>query len=144
MDQIYTHMKEAHGFDLHKVRTELNLRFYQQVKLVNFIRRQIHQSRCYGCQEKFASRDDVLRHIEAEGHVMKLPDMSTWNQPQYYFPTYENDALLCTLSDSDEDESDETNHSEDVPVIAEDISNLRALKQSSVLHQLLKTRDSCR
>ncbi|XP_038562500.1 zinc finger protein 277-like [Micropterus salmoides] len=144
MDQIYTHMKEAHGFDLHKVRTELNLRFYQQVKLVNFIRRQIHQSRCYGCQEKFASRDDVLRHIEAEGHVMKLPDMSTWNQPQYYFPTYENDALLCTLSDSDEDESDETNHGEDVPVIAEDISNLRALKQSSVLHQLLKTRDSCR
>lgn len=144
MDQIYTHMKEAHGFDLHKVRTELNLRFYQQVKLVNFIRRQIHQSRCYGCQEKFASREDVLRHIEAEGHVMKLPDMSSWNQPQYYFPTYENDALLCTLSDSDEDESDETNHGEDVPVIAEDISNLRALKQSSVLHQLLKTRDSCR
>uniref|UniRef100_A0A8P4GV72 C2H2-type domain-containing protein n=1 Tax=Dicentrarchus labrax TaxID=13489 RepID=A0A8P4GV72_DICLA len=143
MEQIYTHMKEAHGFDLHKLRTELNLRFYQQVKLVNFIRRQIHQSRCYGCQEKFDSRDAVLRHIAAEGHMMKLPDVSTWNQPQYYFPTYENDALLCTLSDSDEEESDETNHGEDVPVIAEDISNLRALKQSSVLNQLLKNRGSC-
>ncbi|XP_035521769.1 zinc finger protein 277 [Morone saxatilis] len=143
MEQIYTHMKEAHGFDLHKLRTELNLRFYQQVKLVNFIRRQIHQSRCYGCQEKFDCRDAVLRHIAAEGHMMKLPDVSTWNQPQYYFPTYENDALLCTLSDSDEDQSQETNHSEDVPVIAEDISNLRALKQSSVLNQLLKNRGSC-
>ncbi|XP_037622305.1 zinc finger protein 277 [Sebastes umbrosus] len=144
MDQIYTHMKESHGFDLHSLRTELNLRFYQQVKLVNFIRRQIHQSRCYGCQEKFDSRDDVLRHIVAEGHVMKLPDMSTWNQPQYYFPTYENDALLCTLSDSDDGERDEASHgSEDVPVIAEDISNLRALKQSSVLNQLLKNRSSC-
>uniref|UniRef100_A0A8C4FGZ7 C2H2-type domain-containing protein n=1 Tax=Dicentrarchus labrax TaxID=13489 RepID=A0A8C4FGZ7_DICLA len=140
MEQIYTHMKEAHGFDLHKLRTELNLRFYQQVKLVNFIRRQIHQSRCYGCQEKFDSRDAVLRHIAAEGHMMKLPDVSTWNQPQYYFPTYENDALLCTLSDSDEEESDETNHGEDVPVIAEDISNLRALKQSSVLNQLNRSR----
>uniref|UniRef100_A0A671U1J3 Zinc finger protein 277 n=1 Tax=Sparus aurata TaxID=8175 RepID=A0A671U1J3_SPAAU len=82
MDQIYTHMKEAHGFDLHKLRTELNLRFYQQVKLVNFIRRQIHQSRCYGCQEKFESREDTVRHIVADGHVMKLPDVSTWNQPQ--------------------------------------------------------------
>uniref|UniRef100_A0A8C4FDX1 C2H2-type domain-containing protein n=1 Tax=Dicentrarchus labrax TaxID=13489 RepID=A0A8C4FDX1_DICLA len=142
MEQIYTHMKEAHGFDLHKLRTELS-KFYQQVKLVNFIRRQIHQSRCYGCQEKFDSRDAVLRHIAAEGHMMKLPDVSTWNQPQYYFPTYENDALLCTLSDSDEEESDETNHGEDVPVIAEDISNLRALKQSSVLNQLLKNRGSC-
>ncbi|XP_059190892.1 zinc finger protein 277 [Centropristis striata] len=142
MDQIYIHMKENHGFDLHKLRMELSLRFYQQVKLVNFIRRQIHQSRCYGCQEKFDSRDAVLRHIVAEGHVMMLPDMSTWNQPQYYFPTYENDALLCTLSDSDEDEGDKTNHGEDIPVFAEDISNLRALKQTSVLNQLLKNRGS--
>lgn len=59
-----------------------DLRFYQQVKLVNFIRRQIHQSRCYGCQEKFESREDAVRHIVADGHVMKLPDVSTWNQPQ--------------------------------------------------------------
>ncbi|XP_068170125.1 zinc finger protein 277 [Antennarius striatus] len=143
MDQIYTHMKDTHGFDLHQLRTQLGLRFYQQVKLVNFIRRQIHQSRCYGCQEKFDSRDDVVRHIVDEGHVMMLPEVSTWNQPQYYFPTYENDALLCTLCDSGEDERDETNHCEDVPVIAEDVSNLRALKQTSVLNHLLKNRGSC-
>ncbi|XP_065812878.1 zinc finger protein 277 isoform X2 [Labrus bergylta] len=143
MEQIYSHLKNAHGFDLHKLRTDLNLRFYQQVKLVNFIRRQIHQSRCYGCQEKFASRDAVLHHIVAESHVMKLPDVSTWNQPQYYFPTYENDALLCTLSDSDEGEGDASRHGEEVPVIAEDVSNLRALKQKSVLNTLLKNRNSC-
>ncbi|XP_055365653.1 zinc finger protein 277 isoform X2 [Betta splendens] len=143
MDQIYAHMKDAHDFDLHKVKMELNLGFYQQVKLVNFIRRQIHQSHCYGCQEKFKSRADVLHHITAAGHVMKLPDTSTWDQPQYFFPTYENDGLLCTLSDSDEDERDETPHGEDIPVIAEDISNLRALKQTSVLNHLLKSRGSC-
>ncbi|XP_024911830.1 zinc finger protein 277 isoform X1 [Cynoglossus semilaevis] len=140
MEQIYTHMKEAHGFDLHKLRTDLNLRFYQQIKLVNFIRRQIHQSSCYGCQEKFDSKAEVLGHIQAQGHVMKLPDVSTWDQPQYYFPTYENDALLCTLSDSDADEDQETNHSLDVPVIAEDVSDLRELRQSSVLRKLLKNR----
>ncbi|KAF7223978.1 zinc finger protein 277 [Nothobranchius furzeri] len=138
MDQIYTHMKDTHRFDLHLLKTEHNLSFYQQVKLVNFIRRQIHQSRCYGCQEKFGSRADMLHHIVSKGHVMNLPEMSTWDQPQYYFPTYENDALLCALSDTDGDESDEMSHSEDVPVIAEDISNLQALKQSSILNQLLK------
>ncbi|XP_053174879.1 zinc finger protein 277 [Scomber japonicus] len=147
MEQIYTHMKETHDFDLHKLRMELNLRFYQQVKLVNYIRRQIHQSRCYGCQEKFDSRADVLRHIVAEDHTMKLPEISTWDQPQYYFPTYENDALLCTLSDSDDDGDDgrshEPNHGEEIPVIAEDISNLRALRQTSVLNQLLKNKGSC-
>ncbi|XP_054632693.1 zinc finger protein 277 [Dunckerocampus dactyliophorus] len=137
MEQIYTHMKEIHGFDLHQLRAQLNLRFYQQVKLVNFIRRQIHQNRCYACHDKFRSRGDVLRHIVDNGHVMKLPPVSTWNQPQYYFPTYENDALLCTLSDSDGDQSDETNQ-EDVPIIAEDIMDLRLVKQKSILNQLLK------
>ncbi|MEQ2221553.1 hypothetical protein ILYODFUR_017053 [Ilyodon furcidens] len=139
---IYTHMKDSHGFDLPNLKMELNLGFYQQVKLVNFIRRQIHQSRCYGCQEKFDSRADMLDHIISEGHLMKLPQMSAWDQPQYYFPTYENDGLLFTLCDSDEE--DETCHSEDIPVIAEDISNLRALKQNSILNQLLKDSGPCR
>ncbi|XP_041852240.1 zinc finger protein 277 [Melanotaenia boesemani] len=143
MDQIYTHMKESHGFDLHKLKTDMNLRFYQQVKLVNFIRRQIHQSRCYSCQEKFDSRDEVLHHIVSKDHIMTLPEMSVWDQPQYYFPTYENDALLCTLSESEEDDGDETKRREDIPVIAEDVSNLRALKETSVLNQLLKNRGSC-
>lgn len=62
---------------------------------------------------------------------------------RYYFPTYENDALLCTLSDSDGDVSDETTRGEDVPVIAEDMADLRALRQASVLPQLLKNRGSC-
>ncbi|MEQ2300985.1 hypothetical protein AMECASPLE_031422 [Ameca splendens] len=80
---IYTHMKDSHGFDLPNLKMELNLGFYQQVKLVNFIRRQIHQSRCYGCQEKFDSRADMLDHIISEGHLMKLPQMSAWDQPQW-------------------------------------------------------------
>uniref|UniRef100_A0A8C7NXJ7 Zinc finger protein 277 n=1 Tax=Oncorhynchus mykiss TaxID=8022 RepID=A0A8C7NXJ7_ONCMY len=141
MEKIYTHMEETHGFDLHKLKTELNLRFYQQVKLVNYIRREIHQCRCYGCQEKFGSKPEVIRHVMEAGHVMQLPETSTWDQPQYYFPTYENDALLCALSDSDS-ESEHTGPWRDVPVIAEDISNLKVLKQTSVLSHLLKNTDS--
>lgn len=58
---------------------------------------------------------------------------------RYYFPTYENDALLCALPDSEE-ESEEADEGGAVPVIAEDISNLETLKQSSVLKHLLKDR----
>lgn len=58
---------------------------------------------------------------------------------RYYFPTYENDALLTALSDS-ESESEGPNHTSEVPVIAEDISNLKVLKQNSVLGKLLKDR----
>ncbi|RXM28089.1 Zinc finger protein 277 [Acipenser ruthenus] len=61
------------------------------------------------------------------------------DQDEYYFPTYENDALLCALTDS-ESESETDSQSKEIPVIAEDISNLKALKQTSVLNQLLKDR----
>ncbi|KAG7259078.1 hypothetical protein CRUP_016710 [Coryphaenoides rupestris] len=139
MDRMYTHMEETHGFHLQQLKTRLNLRFYQQVKLVNFIRREIHQCRCYGCQEKFGSKEEVLQHIMAAGHVMKLPAVSVWDQPQYFFPTYENDGLLCVLSDSEEGEEGEgPEDAREVPVIAEDISDLQALRQTSVLNQLLK------
>lgn len=60
-----------------------DLTFYQQVKLVNFIRREIHQCRCYACQEKFSSKAHVLHHIEEAGHIMALPERSTWDQPQW-------------------------------------------------------------
>ncbi|XP_030622368.1 zinc finger protein 277 [Chanos chanos] len=141
MEKIYIHMQEAHGFDLHKLKTDLNLKFYQQVKLVNYIRREIHQCRCFGCQQKFGSKAEVVYHLTDTGHMMEPPATSVWDQPEYYFPTYENDALLTALSDSESD-SEGIVGSGDVPVIAEDMSNLRALKQNSVLSHLCKDRTS--
>ncbi|XP_005999634.1 zinc finger protein 277 isoform X1 [Latimeria chalumnae] len=136
-EKLYDHMKDAHGFDLLQIKTMLGLNFYQQVKLVNFIRREIHQCRCHGCQKKFSSKAEVVSHMAETEHIMSLPDRSIWDQPQYYFPTYENDTLLCALSDSESDSAVE-DQKEEILVIGEDISNLQALKQSSVLNQLLR------
>ena len=79
----HTHTKQWFCPTHHPVCPSVDLRFYQQVKLVNYIRREIHQCRCYGCQEKFASRCEVLRHVVDAGHAMTLPEMSTWDQPQF-------------------------------------------------------------
>ncbi|XP_044278971.1 zinc finger protein 277 isoform X3 [Varanus komodoensis] len=135
--KLYIHMEEAHGFGLLKIKSEYGLNFYQQVKLVNFIRRKVHQCLCYNCLEKFQSKKELVRHMEETKHITLLPARSMWDQPQYYFPTYENDTLLCTLSDS-EDELTAGKQNEDVPVISEDVSNIEALKQGSVLNQLLR------
>ncbi|XP_066489942.1 zinc finger protein 277 isoform X2 [Tiliqua scincoides] len=135
-EKLYAHMEEVHGFDLLKIKSEHDLNFYQQVKLVNFIRREVHQCRCYGCQEKFQLKKELVNHMEESKHMMLLPDRSMWDQPQYYFPTYENDILLCTLSDN-EDEPTAGKYREDAPVISEDISNIETLKRSSVLNELL-------
>lgn len=74
--------------------------------------------------------------MEEAKHISLLPDRKTWDQLEYYFPTYENDTLLCTLSDSESDLTAQE-RGENVPVISEDTSELRALKRSSVLNQLL-------
>ncbi|KAF6087192.1 zinc finger protein 277 [Phyllostomus discolor] len=136
IEKLCVHMKDTHEFDLLEIKSELGLNFYQQVKLVNFIRRQVHQGCCYGCHARFPSRAALRAHMEAAGHAALLPDAATWDQPEYYFPTYENDSLLCTLSDSDSDlQAQEQEGS--VPVIGEDTSGLQALRRSSVLNQLL-------
>ena len=129
-------MEEAHDFDLLKIKSELGLNFYQQVKLVNFIRRQIHQCRCYSCHVKFKSKAELRTHMEETKHTSLLPERKIWDQPEYYFPTYENDILLCTLSDSESDLTAQEQNG-NITIISEDTSNLHALKQTSILNQLL-------
>lgn len=74
--------------------------------------------------------------MEEAKHISLLPERKTWDQPEYYFPTYENDTLLCTLSDSESDLTAQEQNGT-VTVISEDTSKLHALKQSSILNQLL-------
>ena len=44
----------------------------------------------------FDDRDACLQHMTWTGHHVPGPG-SDWDQPQFYFPTYENDNLLCGL-----------------------------------------------
>ena len=74
--------------------------------------------------------------MEETKHTSLLPERKIWDQPEYYFPTYENDILLCTLSDSESDLTAQEQNG-NITIISEDTSNLHALKQTSILNQLL-------
>lgn len=114
------HMRSKHDFDLQEVNRELQLNFYQKVKLINFIRRQIYHKTCYGCQETFSEKSELLSHLEeSSDHLKKVPTVSVWDQPQYFFPTYEDDCLLCQLDDDDEGAAGDAIG---VTVIAEEIT----------------------
>ena len=104
---LFVHMKAVHDFDFVEIKSHLGLSFYQQIKLVNYIRRQLHLNACIFCDKKVENsgeehnvyRQSLLEHMKKEGH-MKLPkDKSEWDQPQYFFPTFENDNLLSLLAD---------------------------------------------
>lgn len=126
--KLGAHMQELHDLDLQEIKRTLNLDFYQQVKLINFIRRQVHLCTCIGCQQKFDDKPSLMDHMHQVGHTSLITDIAVWDQPQYFFPTYENDNLLCQLQDDDAEDKMEDGsmvccHGK-VTVIAEDIPDV--------------------
>ncbi|XP_078488107.1 zinc finger protein 277 [Ciona intestinalis] len=122
-DKVYDHMTEGHDFDFRTMRQEMQMSFYQQVKMINFIRRQVHLKK----KEKDWSSDDITTFV-----VENLRSSTKWNHPQYYFPTYENDSLLCQLEDKDG-----LFEPEDTFVISEDGIDCRSIVNNSILTDLV-------
>lgn len=127
VDDLFRHLKEVHRFDYATIRKEHALSFYHQIKLINFIRRKVYLNTCIHCGEKFPDQEQLFQHASELDHL-KLPvDKSEWDQSQFFFPTYENDNLLCFLEDAQVGEGDRQNaEPEDpedagVPVYPEDV-----------------------
>ncbi|KAJ8047322.1 hypothetical protein HOLleu_06296 [Holothuria leucospilota] len=113
--KLLEHMHDEHRFNLNGIKTTFGLNFYKQLKLVNYLRRRIHQKMCFSCHQVFSSHNALISHMTSSKHIQDLPESSEWDQPQYYIPTYENDSLLFGL----EDDEDFPGNSQ-TPVVAED------------------------
>lgn len=131
---LFNHLKVVHNFDYLAIKAEHRMSFYQQVKFINFIRRQVYLNSCLCCNENFCGKEELFEHMAADDHLKPPEDKSEWDHSQYLFPTYENDNLLCSLEDSVCTSSSSANaaastaieaiddeESEEAPVIAEDI-----------------------
>jgi hypothetical protein len=106
------HMASEHGFDFRALKKEWSLDFYDSVKLVNYIRRQVEEKACVKCGEKQGSRKDLLDHMQKENHFAPTRDAEFWKNPQYLIPAKENDAFLQGLDDGLEDEDDDEDDDE--------------------------------
>ena len=42
MNDLFNHMKVVHDFDFVQIKADLGMGFYQQVKMINFVRRQVY------------------------------------------------------------------------------------------------------
>lgn len=129
VSSIYDHMQEKHGFDFLRICQEMRMSFYQQVKMINYIRRQVIKIR-----EAQPEKDyDRLTNEIAKLMKERVVESSNWNQPQFYFPAVEDDAFLCSL-----DENKGLFEPEDTYVISEDI-DLHKVIESSVLTDMVVT-----
>nr|XP_019538883.2 zinc finger protein 277-like [Aedes albopictus] len=105
IDELKQHMKVDHNFDFDG--QVVGLTFYQRVKIVNYIRRQMHVLRCVQCREEFPSKDGLQTHLREAGHY-STGEQQFWDQPEFFFPTYEDDQFLCHLEDDSPDLSDDS------------------------------------
>ncbi|XP_035205708.1 zinc finger protein 277-like isoform X1 [Stegodyphus dumicola] len=109
-EETLNHMKKNHNFDFLLLKEKYHLNFYAQIKLINYIRRKVYEKECINCDLKFNFHNELLKHMVESGHISILPDPAKWNQPLYYFSTFENDNLLCALDDDDDNSECQEEH----------------------------------
>jgi len=114
---ILDHMNLVHEFDYKSTKNQMRLNFYQQIKLINYIRRQIYLKHCISCDEKFDNSEGLMNHMKEQNHLRPPAEKDSWDQSQFFFPTYENDNFLCLIEDDDGIEKDE----EEAPVIPQEM-----------------------
>ena len=114
---LLDHMNLVHEFDYKSTVKQMKLNFYQQVKLINYIRRQIYLNRCIYCDEKFENSEALMNHMKEQNHLRPPAEKDSWDQSQFFFPTYENDNFLCLIEDDDGTEKND----EEAPVIPQEM-----------------------
>uniref|UniRef100_A0A1B6CPI2 C2H2-type domain-containing protein n=1 Tax=Clastoptera arizonana TaxID=38151 RepID=A0A1B6CPI2_9HEMI len=97
-NELMQHISKSHHFSF-EMNTK-NLDFYQKVKLVNYIRRQVHRQTCINCDTHCDSNEILLMHMGDDQHFF-MPSSHLWDQPEYFFPTYENDTFLSQIEDNE-------------------------------------------
>jgi len=123
------HMIISHSFDFRAVTSAHD--FYQKVKIVNFIRRNLYRNLCFYCESKHIDRQTLGRHIEEHQSInSEFPDRQLWDQSEFLFPTYENDQFLMFLDDDQETidtevvMETEVNDGRSPTIIPEDLSEI--------------------
>lgn len=105
------HMLSDHEVDFDESTKDLT--FYQKIKTVNYVRRQIHILQCVTCDEKFECFENLSEHMNVESHF-GIGEKKQWDKAEFFFPTYEVDGVLCLL--------DDPNEKDEVLIIPEDNS----------------------
>ncbi|XP_064537950.1 zinc finger protein 277 [Drosophila montana] len=107
------HMLEEHRLDFDAVTSTLN--FYQKIKVVNYVRRQLCLLRCMCCDLQFDEFELLAEHMAQASHC-GIGERASWDKPEFFFPYMDNDGLLCVLDDNAGDDLD----ADVVRIISED------------------------
>lgn len=105
LNDIERHMLNFHHFDLKQVMDDLS-EHYMRVKAVNYIRRQVFRHTCPCCEVECLTEQILQEHLTTTRHCCLPEDRKVYDRPEYFFSTYEDDALLYLIVDPDPETTD--------------------------------------
>ncbi|KAL2461114.1 putative protein arginine N-methyltransferase 3 [Abeliophyllum distichum] len=99
---LFEHCASAHHFDFNAIKKTHGLDFYKCLKLINYVRYQVAENRCWSCGMTCQSLRDLQNHLH--GVVNFEGSMLQWDNDRYLNPILQDDALLYSFAEDEEDE----------------------------------------
>ncbi|RWR79740.1 Protein arginine N-methyltransferase [Cinnamomum micranthum f. kanehirae] len=130
IELLFDHCISDHSFDFQSIRKSLGLDFYGSFKLINYIRSQVSENKCWSCGFNCQSNKDLQAHLhlavnfEKDG---KLP----WQDDIYLKPFMQEDAVLHNFGE-DEDGEDDCAISVDNEELMQELVNAYDLREISL------------
>ncbi|KAK8643254.1 hypothetical protein V6N13_012558 [Hibiscus sabdariffa] len=120
-DALFDHCRLTHFFDFNGIRKELGLDFYGSFKLVNYVRSQGADNRCWSCGVHCQSKQDLQSHLHQSFDTKDVKLLL--DNDKYLNPFMQEDSLLYSFGGDEEDE-DDCNTSFDKEEIVKDFGNV--------------------
>ncbi|XP_058226018.1 probable protein arginine N-methyltransferase 3 [Rhododendron vialii] len=105
-EALFEHCNSTHRFDFGGIRKTLELDFYGCFKLINYIRSQVAENRCWSCGFTCQLKQDLQNHAH-EAFSFK-DTVLRWGDDRYLKPFMQEDPLLYSFGEDWEVEDEDT------------------------------------
>lgn len=115
-DAVFSHCTSDHAFDFPKLKKALALDFYGSFKLINYLRSEVAENRCWSCGSVQDSNEALLKHIQTSNHSSFASDSHysrdggfIWQDDKYLAPFLQDDSMLYSFEEEGEDTMENIN-----------------------------------
>ncbi|XP_065861554.1 probable protein arginine N-methyltransferase 3 [Euphorbia lathyris] len=122
--ELFDHCGFTHRFNFMGIRKELKLDFYCSFKLINYVRSEVSENRCWSCRATCESIKDLQNHLHEAAILKDVKQF--WDDDKYLKPIMEDDSLLYSFTEDEEGEDDIT-VSMDKEELIKDLANIKMI-----------------
>ncbi|KAJ6807831.1 putative protein arginine N-methyltransferase 3 [Iris pallida] len=100
---LFEHCASDHSFDFRGIVADAGLDFYGSIKLINYVRAQVTENKCWSCGLTFECNNKLQDHLH-KYTLCKKDGKFPWEDDMYLKPSMVDDALLHSFGCEEDDE----------------------------------------